>query len=145
MTIFWPADLPQFVGTGGYGESLPDITEEFRPDIGPPKTRKRMTKAWRAMQAQIQVTREQAEIFKAFIRDDLYGGLLPFGWVNPRTQGAAFFRIRKPMPVLNYSAGEAVSIRMNLWQTDILAAFRADSTLLDASSTTATADEANTW
>ena len=49
------------------------------------------------------------------------------------------------MPVLNYSAGEAVSIRMNLWQTDILAAFRADSTLLDASSTTATADEANTW
>lgn len=145
MTIFWPADLPQHVAAGGYVEGMADVVETFPTDAGPPKTRKRVTRAWRPIQATLPCTREQAELFREFYEDTLYGGLFPFMWVNPRTQGSAFFRFRKPPPVLTPTPGDLVSVRMNLWQTSMLAGFRADSTLLDASSTTHTADEMNTW
>lgn len=112
----WPGTLPQYVQSNGYSESLPDQTIESEVDAGPPKTRRRFTKAFRPMQFTIHCTGAQVTAFETFYLTDCRGGSIDFDWKNPRTQAAATFRWRNPPPAYREIGGGNWAISFNVWQ-----------------------------
>ncbi len=112
--VTWPVSLPQFVQESGYSESLEDQTVETGMSSGPVKIRRRFTASFRPIQCTIMCTAAQAATFETFYVTTLRGGSLPFDWVNPRTQTAATFRFRKPVPQYSVFGGTNVMISMRL-------------------------------
>lgn len=81
----WPITLPQRPHPEDYLEEEPDNVISQDMGVGPPKKRKRSTAMGTTLQLTFIFTRIQLAIFKAFYRDDLGYGALPYEWVHPET------------------------------------------------------------
>lgn len=86
MTDIWPETLPQCLNLG-YGEGLGDNLSEYKPDIGPPISRRRSSSATRPLSGQMRMTRAQIAILKSFYEVTLDQGALPFEFPDPTVTG----------------------------------------------------------
>ena len=82
----WPGTLPQSFVVDGYTEGLPENRIETKVEYGPKKSRQRGTAATAPLGGKMHMTEAQLDIFKAFVKDDIAGGSLPFDMPHPRTQ-----------------------------------------------------------
>lgn len=112
----WPGTLPQFIQSGGYSESLPQLTVESQVDSGQTKVRRRFTSGFRPLQMTIHCTPAQVAAFETFWFTDCAAGSIDFDWKNPRTQATASFRWRNPPPAYRDLGGGNVAISFNVWQ-----------------------------
>lgn len=116
MTASWPADLPQYVQANS-SETLPNETIESQVANGPPQFRRRIRGLVREFTLSIHCTPDQSKIFEEFYRDTLSGGVLPFSWVNPRTQAGGLFRFKGPPPRYQVTpTGASVIVAFQLCQ-----------------------------
>lgn len=86
MAESWPATLPQCLVLG-YGEGLADNLLEYKPDIGPPISRRRSSAATRPLSGQMRMTRAQIAILRSFYEGTLDQGALPFEFPDPTAIG----------------------------------------------------------
>jgi hypothetical protein len=91
MAASWPSTLPQEPFAGYTKTRLPNIVKSDN-DSGPPKIRRRSTKAREIFKMAMELTGAEVAIFEAFFRDDLEDGTLTFTWIDPVTDAAAEFR-----------------------------------------------------
>lgn len=93
MTAAWPVDVPLGVKSDDYSEAPERAVALFRPEVGPPKERRRS--AWNSTTLSITtmlLTDDEAESLLTFWRDTLSQGIAPFTRQHPRTQATATFR-----------------------------------------------------
>lgn len=80
----WPGTLPQGFLQKTYKEFLPDLVLTFKPDFGPPLTRKRGEANIRPFSGDMHLTESQLVILDAFW---LANCALVFNFPNPRGGG----------------------------------------------------------
>lgn len=106
MTV-WPASLPQDVLVDAYNEAFADNLVEIPVANGPPKRRRRFTKAPpRDFTVLIEIDRTQAATLDTFFHTTLKDGLDSFTFPHPRTQATVSmqFQVGKP-PALKFLPG----------------------------------------
>lgn len=85
-TAAWPAGLPQCPILNGFKEQPQPSTTAFKPEIGPPKIRRRTTaKSWMTDMV-YRMTNAQLLTFKTFYETTLEDGSLPFTQNHPVTK-----------------------------------------------------------
>ena len=87
MTAAWPVTLPPYPLQDGYSAGEPNGLISSPRDQGPPKVRRRHTAAVTPVQCSWKLSEAQKATLRAFVRDDLSGGALPFEWPNPESPG----------------------------------------------------------
>lgn len=83
-TQLWPGGLPDRP-TRQFNMQWPQLHEDFQPDIGPPKTRRRTSSGVAKLQTVWELTGEQVTELEDFYLNTLQGGSLSFAGVHPRT------------------------------------------------------------
>jgi len=81
----WPTSLPQCPILNGYAEEAQPNVAYFRPDVGPPKVRRRSTAKNYIATMTFRMTLAPLDIFYDFYGDDLADGSLSFTWTHPLT------------------------------------------------------------
>lgn len=82
----WPATLPQCPILNAFSETPQPNVVSFKPEVGPPKQRRRSTaKAW-ITNVSYRMTNAQLLTFKTFFETTLEDGALPFNWAHPVTK-----------------------------------------------------------
>lgn len=92
----WPESLPQQIQQDGFSAGPRDNVVRTQMSTGEIKTRRRSTVARDEMTFEVPLTREQYAIFRAFWRDTIGYGSLPFAWTDPRTDEPAHFQPIEP-------------------------------------------------
>lgn len=83
-------------------------TSYFTSDVGPPVARRRTTASYRRIDGQTPVlTAAQLDIFEAWWRDYLLGGVADFIALHPITGRLATFRPAGPYDVTPLGAGKS--------------------------------------
>lgn len=95
MTVaVWPASLPQSPQRGNWSGGARDERRRFQPDLGPPIERRGVTAETSLFEAVFpNLDADQLTVFKAFVRDDLAGGVLPFAFRDPITGDVGLWKI----------------------------------------------------
>lgn len=92
--IVWPQGVPYCARVpDGHEGVLLDGRVSFQPDVGPAIMRRRITatiKMWAI--TLVPLTQDQFQLFEAFVRDDLSGGVLPFVFRAPGSGAVARFQ-----------------------------------------------------
>ena len=107
----WPAGLPQDVSKEGYGESPPDTLLRTSFDAGPVKQRSRTSSAATPVEATMDMTLEELQMFDEFFSQTLVNGSLSFDWIHPRTKAPAVLRFTG---VPKYAAKTGVHFKVDL-------------------------------
>lgn len=81
MALTWPIALPQ--APASYQEQKQSVTVRTHPDSGPPKSRRKFTKALTKGQMGFMLTNEQAVTLNTFWKKSMQGGALPVNFVHP--------------------------------------------------------------
>ncbi len=113
----WPATLPQLFNRQGFAFAEGDGRLQSDTDTGPGKVRRRSTAVANIIQGQMTLTLAQLKIMRAFIRDDLVGGSLPFNIPDP---------LGDPDPILIRFSKEGMPQYQNLAGAMWTAAFKVD-------------------
>lgn len=91
MTAAWPSDVNQIAERTTYGEA-PDLNiARFSPEVGPPKTRRRMSISTDQLSFQLWLTGAEYTSFLTFFRTTINDGTLPFTFTHPRTKATTTF------------------------------------------------------
>ena len=85
MPVAWPDDLNQCVLSDGFSEEPERNVVAFRPEVGPPKERRRTSVSSDLVTMPGLVSFEEWELLKVFYRDTLSDGILEFSRTNPVT------------------------------------------------------------
>lgn len=96
--IAWPATLPQRAERPGYQSGTGDGRARSGTDSGIAKVRRRFSAIPRPLQLQMKMTRDQLDIFKAFIATDLVEGTKPFTFPNQEGSGTWIVQFGRDMP-----------------------------------------------
>lgn len=89
----WPSSLPQKPLAEGFAESSAPNVIRTENDAGPTNARRRYTVPVKRYQMRLLLTTAQVATFETFHESTLASGVLPFDWLDPRTQAAASFVI----------------------------------------------------
>lgn len=103
----WPTELPQVPLLSGYGEKAANNSIRSKMDVGPAKSRRRISAGVRDHKMQYVVTSAQLAIFEEFYEDTLLSGSVSFEWEHPRTKVDGLWRIKtvpewEPLGAGNY-------------------------------------------
>ena len=91
MTAAWPSDVNQIAQTSTYSEAADLNVASFKPEVGPPKLRRRMSISTDTLGFQLWVTSAEYASFLTFYRTTLKDGTLPFTFTHPRTKAVTSF------------------------------------------------------
>lgn len=94
--ILWPAGLPQAPQVARYSQVDQDRTVRTAMDVGPAKVRRRTTAAIETCEIELRLTRAQVAAFKAFFRDYVQAGAIPFEWKHHETGNIVDYRFIGP-------------------------------------------------
>lgn len=91
----WPADLPRSPLRDSLRFTGPNRLIATPMDSGPPKVRRKFTRAHRPMQCTFEMSEDQKLTFQAFVGTDLADGALSFTMPDPNSAdgGACLARI----------------------------------------------------
>lgn len=93
MATSWPSSLPAVSQRDGWEDSVSLGVVAFRPDVGPSITRRRTSYAPDTVRKTWWMTRAQVLTFRAFVRDDLKMGSLPFTYPDELLGEEADFKL----------------------------------------------------
>jgi len=88
MASAWPATLPQCPILNAFSEQRQRNVASFKPDVGPPKMRRRSTAVGVPTSVAFRMTNAQVLTFNTFYETTLFDGTLPFDWPHPITKVA---------------------------------------------------------
>lgn len=96
--VNWPANI-RFLPVGdSYSEELEDTLQRTAMDTGPDKTRPRSTAAPELVSFTLpRMTKAEYVQLKAWFKDDLRRGALPFTAIHPITLAQETFRFAAPL------------------------------------------------
>lgn len=94
MAQEWPVTLQQVLSESEFGLELGNTVLETDMDVGPPKSRRRVTKGIDTVTGSIYLTIDQYLIFVDFFNTTLNGGTNPFTFPHPITQEDTDFRFK---------------------------------------------------
>ncbi len=98
MVAAFPATINQIVMQDGYSETPESNLIEFKPEVGPPKLRRRMSTTQDILTITMWLTSDEWDILKSFYKTDLEDGTLPFTWIHPRAGAEAHFAFEGDPP-----------------------------------------------
>ena len=84
MTAAWPATVPQYAQQPSYSEKPERNAAEFRPEIGPPLSRRRTSISSDVIRFETTMTFDQYDDLLEFYREDLKDGTVSFTRKHPR-------------------------------------------------------------
>lgn len=84
MTVAWPGTVPQYAMVSGYQERPERNVVEFRPETGPPLTRRRTSVSSDIISFETLMTLDEYDDLLEFYRYDLKDGSLTFKRKHPR-------------------------------------------------------------
>jgi len=90
----WPATLPQVPLVFGYSEKAAQNSIRSKMEIGPAKSRRRISAGTRDHKLQFIFSPTQLATFETFYEETLLSGSLSFTWVHPRTKVSGTWRIK---------------------------------------------------
>lgn len=97
MTAAWPSDVNQSVLVDGFGDEPDDNLALFSPEVGPPKTRRRMSISTDVLAITLNMTFSEYASFLTFVRTTIKDRSLPFTFTHPRTgSSTTFMMVEKP-------------------------------------------------
>lgn len=99
MVAAWPADLPEYVESGAQERPAEERIDSNADTLGRPGRRRRVRGRVRDFDVSIACTTAQVVALRTFYETTLVSGVLPFTWVNPRTQAPGVFRFQSPPPI----------------------------------------------
>ena len=79
----WPTDLPQCPILNAFSEQRQRNLVSFKPDVGPPKIRRRASASAVLAAVSFRMTDDDVGSFNTFFEDTLKDGSLPFDWQHP--------------------------------------------------------------
>lgn len=85
----WPVALPSTPFDSGLSAEAQDNVERFRPDVGPPKARRRYTKTHMVFEFRLRLPTSLVDDLKDFFHTTLADGSLEFTWDDPLTEEAS--------------------------------------------------------
>ena len=109
----WPATLPQEFVEDSFEETMQSLIISTDMEVGPPKTRKRLTANFTPIKGSIIVTKAQRAIFLTFFHSTIAGGALKFTWKHPITGSTVEMKIISP-PKITPLGGDYFKIDMDL-------------------------------
>ena len=81
----WPSGLP--CPTANSAASAPQSNlRAFKPDMGPPISRRASTARWRRLSFALHLTRDELDLLETFLDRDCAGGASPFWMTDPITR-----------------------------------------------------------
>jgi hypothetical protein len=95
----WPSDVPFRPMQAGWSEQPERNVVSFKPEVGPPKERRRGTASGSIVKGTIMVSSAEVDAFWAFYRGTLLDGVLPFTLVHPRTLQPGTWKFEGEAPV----------------------------------------------
>lgn len=90
----WPATLPQKPLDTGYSEKAANNAIRSKMEVGPAKSRRRISAGVREHKMQFLMTWAQIETFLTFYEDTLLSGSISYTWLHPRTGVSGSWRIK---------------------------------------------------
>lgn len=81
----WPSTLPQELIEDNFEETMQNLIISTDMEVGPPKTRRRLTANSTPVKGSIIVTKAQRAIFFTFFHSTIAGGAIKFTWEHPIT------------------------------------------------------------
>ncbi|MBU1567721.1 MAG: hypothetical protein KJ630_19115 [Proteobacteria bacterium] len=90
----WPATLPQVPLVNGYSEKPANNSIRSKMDVGPAKSRRRISAGVREHKASYLLTSAQLTTFETFYETTLLSGSEKFTWIHPRTKVSGEWRIK---------------------------------------------------
>jgi len=81
----WPSTLPQCPSMPLSETPQPNVVS-FKPEVGPPKKRRRSTAKGVLTECTFRMNNSQVLTFDTFYSTTLADGSLPFQWAHPRTK-----------------------------------------------------------
>jgi hypothetical protein len=100
----WPASLPQSPLRDSVRFSSPNTLIASPMDSGPPKVRRKFTRAHRPMSCTFEMTEGQKADFQSFFRIDLASGALSFTMPDPNDpEGGACLARVDPQQMPSYA------------------------------------------
>jgi hypothetical protein len=112
--ITWPESLPQLCETGGYQEVFPDGRMFSSTDTGPAKVRLRSSAAPSLITATMIMVPEDLLALRAFIHNDLGGGVLNFQWAGDGGEARLVRFAQDGLPTIAPIAGGRWSVQYKL-------------------------------
>lgn len=91
MTDVWPVGITQYALDGTLSEAAENNLAEFKPEVGPPKRRRRTSVATDILAFDQMLTFDEFDELKEFYSDTLKDGSLPFGRYHPRDIGGTIY------------------------------------------------------
>lgn len=89
----WPATLPQIPLKFGYSEKAAQNAIRSKMEVGPAKSRGRISAGVRDHKLQFILNPTQLATFETFYEVTLLSGSLSFTWIHPRTKVIGTWRI----------------------------------------------------
>lgn len=111
--VSWPTTLPQELIEDGFEETMQSLIISTDMEVGPPKTRKRLTASFTPIKGSIIVTKDQRAIFLTFFHSTIAGGAIKFTWKHPITGSTVKMKIIGP-PKITSLGGDYFKIDMDL-------------------------------
>jgi hypothetical protein len=105
----WPVSLPQGAFINSWQEEPADGKVLFQVEVGPSKTRRRISKPGRLIDHSIIMTTTQRATLFTFYETTIKGGSLEFDWIHPIDGGAAVTWMFEEAPKFQPLSGK-------LWQ-----------------------------
>lgn len=97
MVDAWPTgDCPFYAERGSWRGSVDDAIAEFRPEVGPPKTRRRTWLPSRSVSFTMMLTTAELAALEEFYEEDLKNGALTFSATDPQLASTQEYKFVSP-------------------------------------------------
>ncbi len=94
----WPSTLPQVGLVDGYQSGTGDGRLRSEVDAGTAKVRRRFSAVVRPLSIVMEMTADQLATFRAFVSNDLAGGIMPFQFPAQDEAGTWIVQFGRDMP-----------------------------------------------
>ncbi|MBU2177478.1 MAG: hypothetical protein KJ556_20490 [Gammaproteobacteria bacterium] len=108
----WPTGLYGLILKGTYQESPPDNVLRGTMDVGPDKTRQRVTSDTRPISFDIFLTKGNVVVFDEFYANTLSEGVSRFNFTSPRTKTSIECRFKKVPAYSDFGEGFRIKIEL---------------------------------
>lgn len=108
----WPLTLPQELASDAYQETFPDIFLRTSMEVGPAKSRRKVTTNVVPITSYIILSLAQTIILDAFYQE-ISGGATSFSWTHPRLGTTAQMRFTT-QPIYSSLKGSYYKATLNL-------------------------------
>ena len=117
----WPSGVSSAFIVDGYMEELENNVNQFTPEIGMPKIRRKGSNSTETLTGSIIMTGTEYLSFVDFFRNTIHDGVDPFNMTHPRTQATTRLRFLEAPSIVDYGPDQwKVSVKMRRDESSIV-------------------------